>query len=60
MNLIEKLADLIGFHRSYTDSYGNQVHANESARHNLLIAMGYDLSNDDTINASIISLQEDT
>ena len=60
MNLIEKLADLVGFHRSYTDSYGNQVHANESARHNLLIAMGYDLSNDDTINASIISLQEDT
>jgi 4-alpha-glucanotransferase len=60
MNLIEKLADLVGFHRSYTDSYGNQVHANEGARHSLLIAMGYDLSNDDTINASIISLQEDT
>ena len=60
MNLIEKLADLVGFHRSYTDSYGNQVYANESARYNLLIAMGYDLSNDDTINASIISLQEDT
>jgi 4-alpha-glucanotransferase len=60
MNLIEKLADLVGFHRSYTDSYGNQVYANESARYNLLIAMGYDLSNDDTINASITKLQEDT
>jgi 4-alpha-glucanotransferase len=60
MNLIEKLADLVGFHRSYTDSYGNQVHANESARYSLLIAMGYDLSNDDTISASITSLQEDT
>jgi 4-alpha-glucanotransferase len=60
MNLIEKLADLVGFHRSYTDSYGNQVHANESARHSLLIAMGYDLSNNDTINASITALQEDT
>jgi len=60
MNLIEKLADLVGFHRSYTDSYGNQVQANESARYSLLIAMGYDLSNDDAINASITSLQEDT
>ncbi|NQZ90137.1 MAG: 4-alpha-glucanotransferase [Colwellia sp.] len=60
MNLIEKLADLVGFHRSYTDSYGNQVHANESARHSLLIAMGYDLSNEDTINASITALQENT
>jgi 4-alpha-glucanotransferase len=60
MNLIEKLADLVGFHRSYTDSYGNQVHANENARHSLLIAMGYDLSNNDTINASITALQEDT
>ena len=60
MNLIEKLADLVGFHRSYTDSYGNQVYANESARYNLLIAMGYELSNDDTINASITKLQEDT
>jgi len=60
MNLIEKLADLVGFHRSYTDSYGNQVQANESARHSLLIAMGYDLSNNDAINASITSLQEDT
>jgi 4-alpha-glucanotransferase len=60
MNLIEKLADLVGFHRNYTDSYGNQVEANESARHSLLIAMGYDLSNNDAINASITSLQEDT
>jgi len=60
MNLIEKLADLVGFHRNYTDSYGDQVHANESARHSLLIAMGYDLSNNDTINASITTLQENT
>jgi len=60
MNLIEKLADLVGFHRSYTDSYGNQVQANEGARHSLLMAMGYDLSNNDAINASITSLQEST
>jgi 4-alpha-glucanotransferase len=60
MNLIEKLADLVGFHRNYTDSYGNQVQANESARHSLLCAMGYDLSNDDAINTSIVALQEKT
>ncbi|TWX53661.1 4-alpha-glucanotransferase [Colwellia hornerae] len=60
MNLIEKLADLVGFHRSYTDSYGHQVPANEGARHSLLCAMGYDLSNDHTINNSITALQEDS
>jgi 4-alpha-glucanotransferase len=60
MNLIEKLADLVGFHRSYTDSFGTQVQANESARHSLLVAMGYDLSNDDIINKSITSLHEKT
>ncbi|MBA6379141.1 MULTISPECIES: 4-alpha-glucanotransferase [unclassified Colwellia] len=60
MNLIEKLADLVGFHRSYTDSYGHQVPANESARHSLLCAMGYDLSNNHTINNSITALQEDS
>jgi 4-alpha-glucanotransferase len=60
MNLIEQLADLVGFHRSYTDSYGHQVHANESARHSLLSAMGYDLSSDQAVNTSITSLQEDT
>jgi 4-alpha-glucanotransferase len=60
MNLIEKLADLVGFHRSYTDSYGHQVPVNESARHSLLCAMGYDLSNNHTINNSITALQEDS
>lgn len=59
MNLIEKLADLVGFHRSYTDSYGNLVPANENARHSLLVAMGYDLSNDEAINTSITALQQD-
>lgn len=58
MSLIEKLADLVGFHRSYVDCFGTLVKANEQARHNLLQAMGYDLSSDETIQAAIIELEQ--
>lgn len=58
MNLIEKLADLVGFHRSYTDCFGNLVTANEQARHTLLQAMGYDLSSEGAIQKAIIELEQ--
>ncbi len=59
MNLIETLADLVGFHRSYINCFNNEISANEQARHSLLQAMGYDLSNDEAILASIAKLEQD-
>lgn len=58
MNLIEKLADLVGFHRSYVDCFGKNVVARDDARQSLLSAMGYDLSDDDVIQSSITELEE--
>lgn len=58
MNLIEKLAELVGFHATYTNSFGEQVHAKDEARHSLLNAMGYDLSSNETINNSITELEK--
>ena len=60
MNLIEKLADLVGFHQSYLDCFGNNVVANEQARHSLLSAMGYDLGNEQTIQTSITELEQNS
>ncbi len=60
MNLIEQLAELVGFHATYTNSFGKQVYAKDEARHSLLNAMGYDLSSDEKINASITELAEKT
>jgi 4-alpha-glucanotransferase len=58
MNLIEKLAELVGFHTTYTNSFGEQVYAKNEARHSLLNAMGYDLSSDEKITASITTLEQ--
>jgi 4-alpha-glucanotransferase len=60
MNLIEKLAELVGFHTTYTNSFGEQVYAKDEARHSLLNAMGYDLSSDEKISASITELEQAT
>ena len=57
-HLIEQLAQLVGFHQSYTDSSGNQVVAKDEARHALLKAMGYDLSSDDSLEPQIKLLNE--
>jgi len=59
-HLIEQLAQLVGFHQSYTDSFGNQVFAKDEARHTLLKAMGYDLSNDNVLEQQIKLLNEQT
>jgi len=58
MNLIEKLAELVGFHATYTNSFGEQVYAKDEARHSLLNAMGYDLSSDEKISTSITELEQ--
>ncbi len=60
MNLIEKLAELVGFHATYTNSFGEQVYAKDEARQSLLSAMGYDLSSDEKISASITELEQKT
>ncbi len=57
-HLIEQLAHLVGFHQSYSDSYGNQVFAKDEARQALLIAMGYDLSNTEVLEQQIKLLNE--
>ena len=57
-NLIAQLADLVGFHREYTNSYGKQVFANSAARKALLQAMGYDLTSEQKINQHIEILQQ--
>ncbi|GLX83291.1 4-alpha-glucanotransferase [Thalassotalea eurytherma] len=58
MNLIEKLADLVGFHRNYIDAFGNQVHAKDEARQALLKAMGYNIDQDEAIEQSIAELEQ--
>ncbi len=57
MTPIQKLADQVGFHSSYIDCFGNTVEANQQALHSLLLAMGYNLDNDDVINASATKLE---
>jgi len=57
-HLIEKLAELVGFHQSYTDSYGDIVFAKDEARQSLLQAMGYDLSSDNVLEQQIKTLNE--
>ena len=59
-HLIEQLAQLVGFHQSYTDSYGKQVFAKDDARHALLKAMGYDLSSANVLEQQIKLLNEQT
>jgi len=58
MSLIEQLAQLVGFHTSYTDAFGNEVYAQDDARKALLAAMGYNIHDDEALTRSIIALKE--
>lgn len=58
MTLIQQLAEQVGFHASYIDSFGQEVYANDVTRSALLSAMGYDMNSDDAINDSITTLKE--
>ena len=58
MDLIEKLADLVGFHRNYVNSFGEHVYAIDGARRSLLKAMGYNLDNEQALLQSIRDLEQ--
>ena len=51
MNLIEQLADLVGFHASYTGTFGDKVYAKDQAKSALLKAMGFKLDEDSLTKA---------
>jgi len=55
---IEKLADLVGFHKSYVNSFGAQQTPKQEALEALLNAMGYDLSNEERLAEQITALEE--
>ena len=58
MNLINKLADLVGFHQSYLDCFGNTINADQQAKYSLLKAMGYDVDSEQTLQKNITELSE--
>lgn len=57
MSLIEQLADIVGFHASYTGAFGAQVHAKDQAKQALLKAMGFKLD-DESLTHSIALLNQ--
>ena len=57
MNLIEQLAEIVGFHASYTGSFGDKVFSKEEAKRALLKAMGFELD-DESLTKSINSLNQ--
>jgi len=58
MDLIEKLADLVGFHSTYVNIFGEQVFVNDGARRSLLNAMGYNLDSEQALTQSIDELAQ--
>jgi 4-alpha-glucanotransferase len=56
--LTEQLAELVGFHKSYTDCFGNQIAPKDEALNSLLNAMGYDLTCDKELVKQISVLKE--
>ncbi len=58
MSLIEQLADLVGFHHSYIDNYGNHILTTDAARHALLTAMGFDIHDEHALVSSINDWQQ--
>lgn len=57
MTPIEKLAELVGFHTCYTNSFGEQVYATDESRFALLKAMGYQVDDPQSIESCITQLQ---
>ena len=56
MNSIQQLAEKVGFHSSYTNSFGERVFATDESRKALLSAMGFDVANESAIEANILRL----
>lgn len=59
MNLIEQLTDLVGFHKSYSNHFGQEVFPTEQARRSLLKAMGYELDDTSLKNAIRVHTEEE-
>ena len=60
MTPMQQLAELVGFHSSYIDCYGNDVQANQEALKALLTAMEYNVDCDEAIMKSVTQLQNST
>lgn len=58
MSPIEQLAQQVGFHTCYTNSFGKQVFATDESRQALLSAMGFDVSSEHTIRNEIEQLKQ--
>jgi 4-alpha-glucanotransferase len=57
MSLIEQLADIMGFHSSYTGAFGDKVVAKDQTKRALLKAMGFELD-DESLTQSITLLSQ--
>lgn len=57
MNLIEQLAEMVGFQSSYTGTFGDKVYAKDRARRALLKAMEFELD-DESLAKSIDLLNQ--
>ncbi|TYK66118.1 4-alpha-glucanotransferase [Colwellia echini] len=51
MDLIGQLADIVGFHPSYTGTFGDKVFATDEAKQALLEAMGFELDEQSLIES---------
>lgn len=60
MTALKELASLVGFHESYTDSFGQQIEATDESRIALLNAMGYEVASDDQIRHTIDTFNNDS
>jgi 4-alpha-glucanotransferase len=58
MNLISQLAEIVGFHSSYTGAFGDQVVTSDSAKRTLLKEMGFNIEDDKTLKANISFLNQ--
>lgn len=58
MSLIKQLAEVVGFHDSYLNCFGEQVQAKDEALYGLLSAMGYDVDNEQALQESITELSQ--
>ena len=55
---VEKLAELVGFHESYINSFGIHQIPKKDALEALLKAMGYNLTTEESISEHITTLEE--
>lgn len=57
-SLINQLAELVGFHKNYTNYFGDQVSPKDEALHALLNAMGYNLTCEQKLLNQVSTLKD--